>query len=284
VPGVLTTIAGVGSEFQTEIVDTGRLAAFLFFIALLGTFGFIRTSTWMIRKQVSWWPGNVSVGGTHVHHLVWGILLLMSMGYLGITFADESPWAELVAIGFGIGMGLTLDEFALWLNLEDVYWAPKGRQSIDAVIVTGSLLALSLLGLQFWIDVYEAVLVLLGVGGERLDGGETAFVLIPIQVDKGPNGHRIRIGRLTAALYGAGAALTLDEFALWLNLEDVYWEREGRASIDAVMLFGALISVGLWGGPFLRALTRYGLRPFRRRPAVTPLTRPTPGGPAPSEP
>ena len=105
-----------------------------------------------------------------------------------------------------------------------------------------------------------------------------------IQVDKGPNGHRIRIGRLTAALYGAGAALTLDEFALWLNLEDVYWEREGRASIDAVMLFGALISVGLWGGPFLRAVTRYGLRPFRRRPPVTPLARPTPGGPAPSEP
>ncbi|MBN1529807.1 MAG: hypothetical protein JW895_12160, partial [Thermoleophilaceae bacterium] len=81
-----------------------------------------------------------------------------------------------------IGLGLTLDEFDLWLNLEDVYWAPKGRQSIDAVIVTVALLALSLLGLQFWIDVYEAVLVLFGYGGERLDGGETAFILVPVQV------------------------------------------------------------------------------------------------------
>ncbi|HEY2954835.1 MAG TPA: hypothetical protein VGK89_06270 [Candidatus Eisenbacteria bacterium] len=81
---------------------------------------------------------------------------------------------------------------------------------------------------------------------------------------EGPNGRSLRIGRLNAALYGAGAALTLDEFALWLNLEDVYWEREGRASIDAVMLFGALISAGLWGGPFFRAVTRHASRLFRR--------------------
>jgi hypothetical protein len=57
-------------------------------------------------------------------------------------------------------------------------------------------------------------------------------------------------------LYGAGAALTLDEFALWLNLEDVYWAREGRASIDAVILFGALLLIGVWGGRFLGALVR----------------------------
>lgn len=71
------------------------------------------------------------------------------------------------------------------------------------------------------------------------------------------------LGRLMAALYGIGAALTLDEFALWLNLRDVYWEREGRASIDAIMLFGALVLAGLWGGPFLRAVLREGLRVLR---------------------
>lgn len=64
------------------------------------------------------------------------------------------------------------------------------------------------------------------------------------------------VGRWFSLVYGVGAALTLDEFALWLNLEDVYWEKEGRASIDAVTLFGGLISVGLWGGPFLRAVAR----------------------------
>ena len=57
-------------------------------------------------------------------------------------------------------------------------------------------------------------------------------------------------------LYGAGAALTLDEFALWLNLEDVYWARQGRASIDAIILFGALLLIGIWGGGFFQALWR----------------------------
>jgi hypothetical protein len=71
---------------------------------------------------------------------------------------------------------LTLDEFALWLNLEDVYWKEKGRESIDAVVVTVMLLVIALLGLQFWIDVYDAVLVLAG-----FDRGN-AVVAIPIQL------------------------------------------------------------------------------------------------------
>ena len=70
-------------------------------------------------------------------------------------------------------------------------------------------------------------------------------------------------GRLLAAFYGMGAALTLDEFALWLNLRDVYWEEEGRASIDAIMIFGALVLAGVGGGPFLRAVVREGLRVLR---------------------
>jgi hypothetical protein len=70
--------------------------------------------------------------------------------------------------------------------------------------------------------------------------------------------------RLTALLYGAGAALTLDEFALWLRLEDVYWTRQGRESIEAVLLFGGLLSLGLWGGPFLRGLVRESARLWRR--------------------
>ncbi len=110
---------------------------FLILAAFLLSFGFIRSSAHMIRAQVSWWPGNVEAkGGTHIHHMVWGILTLMVAGYLGLSLQPDSPWRELTAIAFGIGMGLTLDEFALWLNLEDVYWQQKGRQSIDAVVVT----------------------------------------------------------------------------------------------------------------------------------------------------
>lgn len=69
--------------------------------------------------------------------------------------------------------------------------------------------------------------------------------------------------RLTALVYGIGSAITLDEFALWLNLEDVYWSREGRESIDAVVLFGALLSVGGWGAPFFHGLAREATRVFR---------------------
>jgi hypothetical protein len=68
--------------------------------------------------------------------------------------------------------------------------------------------------------------------------------------------RRPRDQRLTSAAYGLGAAVTLDEFALWLNLEDVYWARQGRESVQALMIFGAVLSIGLWGGPFLRAAMR----------------------------
>ena len=65
----------------------------------------------------------------------------------------------------------------------------------------------------------------------------------------GTDDSSVLLSRLMAILYGVGAALTLDEFALWLNLEDVYWAPQGRASIDAVILFGALLAIGAWGFP-----------------------------------
>jgi hypothetical protein len=167
----------ITAAYDEHIQVPGKEVHFLILIAFVCSFGFIRGSAHMIRAQVSWWPGNVETKrGTHVHHLVWGILLLLATGYVGLATGIGSPWFELVAIGFGIGMGLTLDEFALWLNLEDVYWQEKGRQSIDAVVVTAALLVIALLGLQFWIDVYDAVLVLLG-----LDRGN-AWVAIPVQL------------------------------------------------------------------------------------------------------
>ncbi len=78
-----------------------------------------------------------------------------------------------------------------------------------------------------------------------------------VQIGTGKGGTLTWVGRLTALLYGIAAALTLDEFALWLNLRDVYWQREGRASVDVVLLFGSLLSVGVWGGRFFHSLTRH---------------------------
>ena len=166
---MLTTIASVGSEFQREIVDTGRLASFLFFVFLLGTFGFIRMSTHMIRAQVSWWPGNVSVGGTHIHHLVWGICAMMIFGYIGVVHQPESPWREIVTAFFAIGMGLTLDEFALWVDLKDVYWEKEGRKSVDAMIIAGCIAGMLMVGLSAWAkladDVGSAVFATVGAIG-----------------------------------------------------------------------------------------------------------------------
>src|SRR3954451_14624472 len=146
-----------GSIYERWIVETGKQPELFLLLAFLVSFGFIRTSAHMIRAQVSWWPGNVQMAGTHIHHLVWGILLLLICGYVGVAIHPGDPWREIVAVGFGIGTGLTLDEFALWLNLKDVYWSQEGRRSIDAVIVATALSGIVLVGLRSWIDATTEV-------------------------------------------------------------------------------------------------------------------------------
>jgi hypothetical protein len=120
-------------------------------LILLGTmllsFLLIRVSTRLMRNpKVTWWPGSVKTeGGLHIHHHVFGIVLVLLGGFF-LALDLGSPWMELSAAAFGIGAGLTLDEFALWLHLEDVYWAEEGRRSVDAVIVAAIVGALLLMG------------------------------------------------------------------------------------------------------------------------------------------
>ncbi len=102
------------------------------------------------------------------------------------------------------------------------------------------------------------ILLLLGVGYAWL-----------IQVGTGLTGTSRIAGIMLSVLYGLGAALTLDEFALWLNLRDVYWEREGRESVHAVMLFGGLLSAGIYGHPFLHALAKNALGLWKPHSAAT---------------
>jgi len=118
-----------------DALDTADQRAGLILLAcMLLSFGFIRFSTRMIRAEVAWWPGNVKPGGLHIHHLVFGIVLILLTGFIAFAVQPGSPWFEILAGLFGIGAGLTLDEFALWLYLEDVYWTEEGRSSVDAVI------------------------------------------------------------------------------------------------------------------------------------------------------
>jgi hypothetical protein len=154
----ITIIAGLGDFYREGIVDSGREPQLLCILAFLLSFGFIRTSAFMIKAQVSWWPGNVETkGGLHIHHMVWGISALLVFGYLGVAVNPESPWLEIAAVGFGIGAGLTLDEFALWLNLKDVYWEKQGRESYDAVIVAAGFSLMALVGFRAWIDAADSV-------------------------------------------------------------------------------------------------------------------------------
>ncbi|HTA15105.1 MAG TPA: hypothetical protein VK781_09650 [Solirubrobacteraceae bacterium] len=129
--------------------DRGQRAGFILLGSFLAAFLFIRTSARLIRNpNVSWWPGSVTTkGGLHLHHLVWGIVLILVSGFLNFVLRPTSPWLEIFAAMFGIGAGLTLDEFALWIHLEDVYWSKEGRSSIDAVVVAALLGGLVVLGL-----------------------------------------------------------------------------------------------------------------------------------------
>jgi hypothetical protein len=136
-------IASIGSAYQEAVVDKGNQPLLLMLIAFGVTFGLTRFITHAIRAQRFSWLGDVEAGDTHIHHLVWGILLLLIAGILAIVV---QPPLEVTAIVFGIGAALTLDEFALWLHLDDVYWSEEGRQSIDAVIVFTIITGFMLLG------------------------------------------------------------------------------------------------------------------------------------------
>ena len=151
-------LAAVSSLYERSIHDTGREPELLFLVSFLLTFAFIRFSTHMIRAQVSWWPGNVEMGGKHIHHLVWGILLLVVSGYLGaVAGISEQPWRYVLVVLFGVGAGLTFDEFALWLNLRDVYWEKEGRSSIDAVIVVALLALIGVTGFGAWVETADEI-------------------------------------------------------------------------------------------------------------------------------
>jgi hypothetical protein len=123
----------------------GRGAAFLVLVAFLVSFLMIRTSA-RLTRSVSWWPGGVKAGNVHLHHLVWGICLMMLSGFIAFAAPLDAPWWTFDAIAFGVGVGFTLDEFALWVHLEDVYWAEEGRSSVDAVVVAFAFAALVVVG------------------------------------------------------------------------------------------------------------------------------------------
>jgi hypothetical protein len=137
----------IGHIYDLIVADDGRQRAFVCLAALLIAFLAIRTSARMTRA-FSWWPGGVESGGIHLHHFVWGIFLMLGSGFVGIGLHLHEPWGGIDAAVFGVGGGLTLDEFALWTRLEDVYWSEEGRSSLEAVAIVAVVGMLVVIGVR----------------------------------------------------------------------------------------------------------------------------------------
>jgi len=135
---------------RREIVDQGRLPLLFFLLGFVAAFVFIRISVRLIRAQVRWWPGNITPGGQHVHHVVFGVVTMVIAGGGLIAISEDANRlaACILAAVFGIGAALTLDEFALIFYLNDVYWEEQGRVSVDAVFVAIAVTGMWLLGLR----------------------------------------------------------------------------------------------------------------------------------------
>lgn len=153
---VLLQLTRLGFLVRSTIPDRPRQRLFIASVSFLFTFAGVRVLVHLIMWHVG--PFQfVIVHGRHIHHLVWGILILLLVGYgwlldLGRSHSPLGIFlSRLMAVSYGAGAALTLDEFALWLDLSpDAYWSREGRMSIDAIILFGALLSVGIWGAPFF--------------------------------------------------------------------------------------------------------------------------------------
>jgi len=209
----------VSDWFRENILDTGRLPLFCFFAGFVLTFLFIRFSVRMIRAQVSWWPGNITPGGLHIHHVVFGTVAMVVGGVAGLAVPLEPVvWRAICAAVFGLGTALVLDEFALILHLDDVYWAEEGRLSVDAVAIAGGVTGILLLGgsplLSELADIQEQNTVVVVVA-----------VAIVLAIDLGLATITILKGKMWTGLVGLFVPVLLYVGAIRLARPRSVWSR-----------------------------------------------------------
>jgi hypothetical protein len=218
----------VNGWFTRRVLETGRLPLFCFFIAFLVTFLFIRFSVRMIRRQVKWWPGNVTPGGLHIHHAVFGVVLMVIGGLAGLAAPDNPVGIPSVcAAVFGLGTALVLDEFALILHLDDVYWSNAGRLSVDAIFVATGVTGLLILGVTPDItgDVHSAT-------RGTSHAGAVVGVVLTLALNLGLAGISLLKGKVWTGLFGLFLPVILVVAAIRIARPASPWARKFYANKD----------------------------------------------------
>ena len=136
------------SDAYDQEVDRTNRSLLLAWVAFAVTFGLLRALTYSIHRGAGPF-GDITVGSIHLHHYIWGIGLLMLVGLVSLIVDTPryNPWLGAV---YGVGCALVVDEYALLLNLRDVYWADEGRVSVDAALLLIAALGSYLSAATFW--------------------------------------------------------------------------------------------------------------------------------------
>lgn len=152
---------GLRHIYRRHLAETRRERLFLASVGFFVSVVVIRGITIAIHNDIGPFH-NVQMHGRHIHHMVWGILLLLLVGYiwlLEVGTGSADSWrfvGRLTAMLYGVGAALTLDEFALWLNLSDVYWQRQGRESYEAMALFAGLLSMGIFGASFFRGIARA--------------------------------------------------------------------------------------------------------------------------------
>ncbi|MFF9686192.1 hypothetical protein [Streptomyces sp. NPDC014623] len=257
----------MGHWFQQNIVEPGKLPLLLALSAFVLTFAVTRTITRMIRAGKGPFR-NITPGGVHVHHVVPGVVLSVAGGFGAVASGHHGAAAGVFAVVFGAGAGLVLDEFALILHLDDVYWTEEGRRSVEVVVLTASLVLLVLAGFS-------------PLGVDELSGEEQQdrlgvvltyafnFGLVLIALGKGKARMAV-VGTLVPFIALIGALRLARPASLWAKR---FYRRRHRARARAVLR--AYHHDVRWAGPRRRFQDLIGGAPDRN-----PLPGPRPGGEA----
>jgi hypothetical protein len=150
----------LGALIHKHVPDRPQRRMFLAAISFTLTFAAARGLAYSNAHHIGPFH-DVYMSGRHIHHMVWGILLLLLVGYGWLAEVGTGQghgsivMSRLMSLLYGAGAALTLDEFALWLNLRDVYWAREGRASLDAVVLFAGLLLIGIVGRGFWAGVLK---------------------------------------------------------------------------------------------------------------------------------